>query len=167
MSSDNNRQGFQDGAMLLVWKWVMRQIWHNLDPYHMRMLHLVFHQVSPQQLINVENGRSYRSVMIEIMEIVYVEAVTKFVSIFREYMYDGSVDINDAWLDLVCDVQNMISDIITIIAGIKKEHSEEDKMQLGAQVVTTSGSKRGRDSTSNAQDTYQPPKKKRRLSLTF
>jgi len=149
------RDEYKETAVILVWKWVMRQIKHAFNTDQIIFLYWAFHDDTAIG----SDGQSYEFIMRGMMDKVYDGAATNFVLQFWD---SNGNDVGDAWLELYRAVQNMIIDLKSFI------NDKNDSCINGDDNINNNKANRKRKRQSaDQQDLGSPSRKRRRSSLTF
>ena len=149
------RNEYREGAIVILWTWVMRQLKHALNMQQTIFLYWVFHDDAAVGL----DGRSYESIVRAMFDKVYYGAATTFVLKF--YDTDGN-DVIDEWVGLYIDVQSMIMEVKEFIDNKNKADDCPDNKK------NRKKSKKRKRNSADSQEEANPSKRRRRKSsLTF
>lgn len=149
-----SRSEYREGAVVIVWTWVMRQLKHALNMQQTIFLYWLFHDDSAVGL----DGISYESIVRTMFNEVYNGAALDFAMKFYDANGD---DVSEEWVKLYIDVQRMIMKVKTFIDDKNTSNDGHDN-EKKEKIIR----KRKRESA-DEQEIANLPKKRRRSSLTF
>ena len=145
----------REGALFIVWQWVMKQIKHALNMQQLIFLYWLFHDDTAVGL----DGRSYESIVREMFDRVYDGAATAFIMKFCD---THGNDVNDEWMTLYFDVQCMILELKLFIDDKNKADTHHNN-----NINKAKTRKRKRESADAQAHPNSTKRRRRRSSLTF